>query len=289
MNLLFFSDVDGTLVPELHVKDRQRQDEIQILLDMVINDHQIPFFLSTGRRLDQVKSDPLLADILYRFNGICCNVGTEIFLRRADGEWDDCTDAYTDWILSQTPPEKQQFNPDIIKRRIAKICADEGFDLHLQPDSHNGRIKLSYDLRTIDTEIQLKRILEEEFADTDLRVAPCAGQSVCPDYDGPVVHFDLFPALAGKRGATLYLQDFYSADGIIYCGDSGNDAWAIDPSNSSHYMIIPSNGQEALRDWASEHLDEGNVYVANQRIAAGVLEGCQYYFTSLLVQQKEMS
>lgn len=271
MSVIIITDLDGTVVPHIQSQNRVLQPEFYDVIRSA-HDARIPLYASTGRPLEMVLEDPLLKDSLAYFAGVCCKVGSEIHTWQ-DGRLEEMNE-YTKWVHTQVPPGKQQFNIEKVRQVIAGI----GFPLYEQPEKLNGHSKISFDLLEPSMAEAVRERLAQGLADMDLRIGLCPGESVCDDFDGPVTHFDFQPAATGKLGVTRFLQSHHRAVRVCYCGDSGNDEGAIMTNDPSHFMIIPINAQENLKNWARNNLGEGQYYLAQQPIAAGVLEGLGHYF-----------
>lgn len=92
---------------------------------------------------------------------------------------------------------------------------------------------------------------------------------------------DILPIGVDKGTALLHLPSMLDGSNMtedsicrIAIGDSMNDQAALAAADVS---IIPSNGQPDLLHWIAENQSAGSFYIAEERFAAGALEGLRHH------------
>ncbi|MFP4473952.1 MAG: HAD-IIB family hydrolase [Desulfatibacillaceae bacterium] len=236
LNHFVISDIDNTLTGD--------GDSLNRFMEMLKeNRERVGFGLATGRTLDSALEVCETNDIL-PVDVIIASVGTEIHYK--DG----------------TVPDKG-WRTHISKRwnrkRIKEVLDRLDF-LEYQEDEKQRDFKVSYYMTDGG-----ERIPEIHDA---LVKAKCHYNLVYSDNE----YLDILPIRASKGKALRYLSYKWGLplDGIVVCGDSGNDIGMLIGSTLGIIVGNHSTEMEQLRG-------KRRVYFAQASNSEGVLEGLEYY------------
>lgn len=254
------TDLDGTFIPL--DEDARNQTDLETLERELRNNAALVFV--TGRHFESVMQ--AVADFqLPAPDAVICDVGTSIFERSAEGEY-QAVDAYRrrqDEIIAPLP----------IAELRSRLEAVDG--LRLQEPEKQGRFKLSYycDAARLG---QITDAIQQVLSADDAPYSII--RSVDPfNSDGLI---DLLPRGVSKACALTWWIDYTSrnADDVVFAGDSGNDLAAL---TAGHRAIVVGNADRKLaREVYDAHRREGwenRLYLASGQATSGVLEGCRWF------------
>ena len=242
------SDIDNTLTG-----DEPALQNLAQRLKALRQTNRLFLILSTGRRLKQVL-DGFQSEGLPEGDGIISQVGTEIFLPPFAEEMDPL------------PAWKGRLEATF-SRQEAESFLDGIKGLRMQPAKYNTSLKVSCYLdKAPDPDAAAREIeqrIEAAGKEEAYQVIWSSGRDL-----------DIIPAAAGKGKAIRFLLDFLelNAGQIIVAGDSGNDRTMFE---EFHQGIIVANAQPELKRLPEANEDEH--YRAEERYAAGVLEGLRHF------------
>jgi sucrose-6F-phosphate phosphohydrolase len=197
---------------------------------------------SSGRLLESIRNS-ISEHHLPEPDAIICGVGTEIH---------DLTNGE---LICGWPEISYDWSPELIR----SVC-DEYGELEQQPPEFQTRFKLSY----------FGSGLTESFLQRLTRHFDAVGQEVSLVYSSDR-DLDVLPAATNKGTAATFLARHWGIDRrrVIVAGDSGND---LEMFLAGFRGIVVANAQPELR-----RLHSANVYHAQGKFAAGVLEGLQHW------------
>ena len=140
--------------------------------------------------------------------------------------------------------------------RIQAMMATMPFTPH--PEAFQTRFKASYDVPDEDSYRQVLARLQAE--DIDAKVVYSGGKNL-----------DIIPRAAGKAAVIDFLRQSLQipAEQVIVAGDSGND---VDMFVDPYKGIVVANADPELKARRGD-----NIYQAQARHAAGVLEGLRHW------------
>lgn len=240
------SDVDGTLTG-----DRPALDRLAQRLTRLRSAGELYLIFSTGRRLDQVLSG-MADEGLPEPDAVLGQVGTEIY--RAPLAAD----------MEPMPEWRELLLRDYHRSEAESFLV--GIDgLVMQPDKFNTELK---------TSCYLDKCPDPEAAAAEIRrrVEPHADRYQVIWSSGR--DLDILPAASGKGKAIRFLVDRLRlpAEHVVVAGDTGNDATMF---REFRRGVVVGNAQPELVELA-ESLGSDDVYLAQNKYAAGVEEGLQH-------------
>jgi len=241
------SDVDGTLTG-----DREALNRLSSRLHELRAAGSLFLVLSTGRRLEQVQQG-LTEEGLPEFDAVICQVGTEIY-RSPLSSTGEPMPQWRDRLLAE-------YSRDVA---LSFLEAIEG--LVMQDDEFNTELKTSCFLDGCpepETAAAAIRQRVEPYADR-YQVVWSSGRDL-----------DILPASSGKGKAIRFLveQEGLDSQRVIVAGDTGNDATMFIEFRKG---VVVANAQPELFNLAN-CLNGGDVYLAENRHAAGVEEGLEHF------------
>lgn len=253
-------DLDGTLLP---LKGQPWNRWALRRLDYWIQRTQLPFMFATGRPYVLTR-DEIAAQGMPRPRWIVCDVGASIY------EWRG-----GDFIAMDDYREH-------LRALAGGLCAAELHralgpieGLQLQEDWNQAEFKLAY--------FAAPELLEPMVAELQRRLeAQGLAYNVIAHVDVfcNLSLIDLLPKSCNKAMAVQWLAQHggFSADHVVYAGDSGNDFAAL---TAGFRAIIMGNAVEELAESVQKaHVEKGLVdcyYRSRFPATSGVLEGCAHY------------
>ncbi|MGF1452806.1 MAG: HAD-IIB family hydrolase, partial [Opitutales bacterium] len=255
------TDLDGTLIP---LPDEPLHRWACARLKFLLGRDHIPFMFATGRHFESAHA----AIAQYGLpvpQWIVCNVGTDVYERRADGSYKRM-EAFHEHLHA--------FAKGVTTEDVYAAVKDVD-GIVLQPQDVQGPFKLSF---FADPEK-----LESLSAELTERVqAKSLQYEVMTSVDPGKSHglIDLLPNDVHKAHAVMWLADHvgFSPDHVIYAGDSGNDYAAL---THGFRAIVVGNASPGLAEKVKTALNEAArlecFYEAEFGATAAVLEGCLNY------------
>lgn len=197
---------------------------------------------NSGRLLSSIR-ESIEEHRLPEPDAIICGVGTEIY------------DLTTGRHIEGWPEVAFDWSPELIR----SVC-EEYAQLEEQPLEFLSNFKLSY----------FGHNLSEKFLQNLTRHLEAVGQEVSLVYSS-IRDLDILPAATNKGTAATFLARHWGIDRdrVIVAGDSGND---LEMFRTGFRGIVVGNAQPELR-----RLHAADVYHAQAKYAAGVLEGLQHW------------
>jgi len=176
-------------------------------------------------------------------DAIICGVGSEIH------------DLTTGQLIEGWPQIAFDWIPELIR----SVCSDKA-ELEEQPREFLSNFKLSY----------FGHGLSEAFLQQLTRQLEAVGQEVTLVYSSNR-DLDILPAATNKGTAATFLARHWGVERgrVIVAGDSGND---LEMFRAGFLGIVVGNAHPELRRLHAE-----NVYHAQGKYAAGVLEGLEHW------------
>ncbi len=260
-NMAVFTDLDGTLTPNIHQDEREahaKAGALQVQMHAIRKAGGV-VVASTGRTIEQLKNDALMDD--YPVDYVICNVGTEIY-QRVGNEFVPMQE-YQEFL--STPPEgKTEFNPEEIKFLIeySALLHQQGeIEIEPQPQEELAGPRLGYyarkhayiedpeaniigqkrygrDVKDVilplsikekeQVEAMVKHVIEDKYPDMDYQVI------VSYDEKRQDFNVDIMSSKANKGGAINFLlghlkEQGKTVDSTFVMGDSGNDTAMMKP------------------------------------------------------------
>jgi sucrose-phosphate synthase len=236
------TDIDGTLLGESASARALREAMLSERRALAARGGRLHWVIATGRRFDSARE--VLLEEGFRvddFDAWITSVGAELY---HSGE-DVPSSVYASHLGGTG------------FRRSLVLEALRGLEfLRLQPDHEQFEHKVSY--YTQDTPEHRQRLQRA------LASLPFETRTVFAHDE----YLDIAPHRGTKGGAVSHLLDLWQLprERAVAAGDSGNDAHMLE---QDWHGIVVGNGRQQLA-----HLEErSNVYFANGKHAAGVLEG----------------
>lgn len=252
------SDLDGTLLP---LPDDPHNARDLVLLQEKVAAYALTLVFVTGRPLWSIEAE-MAAARLPRPDWLIANVGTEIYHR--DNRQEAAYAAELDRIAAPVVFEQ------------AASHWDASPLLERQEDAKQGRHKLSYYCRPDDLE-QVAELIRRWLAESEIPLSLVASRD--PFAEQGLI--DLLPRGVDKNYALLWWCRWrsYSADEVIYAGDSGNDLAAM---QSGFATIVVGNAAAELKTAVERyHRDTfgsaSRLYVADRQATSGVLDGVSHF------------
>ncbi len=263
-DLLFASDLDGTLIP---------LDAHEAYTEEVLHLHRVrkdtPHFklaYVTGRSFSLANAG--IAEFsLPEPDWLICDVGTSLYGREGDRWGEDET--YCKFLEQMWGGDESNELQDL---------SAEVSGLSLQAAEQQKRFKCSFFV-----ELTNKRVvLEAVRASVEKKNIPV---QIIFSID-PLTNvglLDILPPKASKRSAVFHLaqQLGLSSASIIYAGDSGNDLEMF--TSGCRAILVANTPLDVVTEverWAAESTLEQQIFCASRKYSAGVLEGLRH-FTSL--------
>jgi sucrose-phosphate synthase len=205
------------------------------------------FGIATARRLNSVLAVLKHHDIP-RPDILITSLGTEVYYSQE-------LTLSTDWARHVD----HNWNPKAIRRILSKLPG-----LHLQDDSEQGKLKISYDLDDsvvgVLSKNEIISLLRKE--EQTVNVFLTAGRKL-----------DIVPARASKGLALRYVASIWDipTENILVAGGSGTDEDMM--SGNTLAVVVNNRQHESLE---LEHQDR-HIYFANSANALGILEAIDHY------------
>ena len=254
------TDLDDTFIPlPGHADNQADLERIRTARE------SRPFGLvyATGRHLESVL-DAMETHTLPRPDWIVCDVGTSIY--RNDQNAFRRFTPYEDLLAEQTRGTD--------RAAVESLLA--GLDgLKLQPPERQQRFKISYFSAAAQTQ-QLATHINQRLADAHISYA-CLPSLDSHTGDGLL---DVLPIGASKAAALLWLAAHadFTADEVVFAGDSGNDYAAL---ACGFRAIVVANAAPSLADRVEHELSSrglaDRLFRATLPATSGVLEGCRHF------------
>jgi len=233
---LIITDLDNTLTG-----DKQSMEQ---LIEILKENPQIGFGVSTGRRLDSAME--LIDSLgLPRPDVIDTDCGTKLHYGAKltpDRSWEQSIG--------------YGWKPDEIRTVLDKIPG-----LYAQQDDHQSDYKVSYemDVKKAPNSVKLKKILRE--AGVRAKVVVSLG-----------MYLDIIPVRGGCDLSMRHLlwKWGFASERVLVAGDSGNDAGML--LGRTLGVVVANHGKELNR-----LKGRPRVYFAQNSHAAGIIEGIEYY------------
>lgn len=278
MSMLWVTDLDETVVPQLDNPDRAEGPDLIGLKDY-LNSHFIPaggiVAISTGRHRAMSEADMLINGenrLPARF--AIYNVGTEIYEHKG-GTW-QLLQEYEDHL------KESGFDADSIYA-VFNTAAHDMPDLDLRPQEpeRNSPLKASFYANQSMTPAKMYEKLAPYLAGHDT-------QLILSTHNDHTTFIDVLPARAGKGMAMRFLARHLLKMGTqfqaaAFSGDSGNDILGFDPARFRAetglplYGIVPGNAKPELLDHTAALASQGHtVFHSSHHRAGGVLEGLRF-------------
>jgi hydroxymethylpyrimidine pyrophosphatase-like HAD family hydrolase len=288
MRVLTVFDVDGTLVSNIHAKDRKASEGLSGLSARVteFNQNNGESIIATGRPLSLVTGDDLIKNFPATY--AVTSVGAEAS-HRQNGAYSQI-ESYEQYLL--TPPAgKNPFSETAIARHIAMLAAAGdplAKQLEAQPAFMVSGHRNGYfaPLNTADVHEQkagwlkfMGNVIEA------LRMDGKAGASADPHHKK--FNVEAMPEKADKIGGLTFIaRKLFQGKGrkfdcVIIGGDSGNDESMMNPKMWEDLgipvaaMVAPANATPELVRHMTKLAEQGYItHIANtNKEADGVLEG----------------
>ncbi|WP_158222549.1 HAD-IIB family hydrolase [Rhodopirellula sp. MGV] len=271
------TDLDGTLIP---LDDSPCYAEALRSLKLYVQEHQLQLLFISGRSWQLIRNAIEEVDLPWPDAAIC-DVGTSIFVasdtRTSAGATDrrdySHSEDYADCLRNILSGWKAE---DIL-RQIDELDTA----LWPQPDDCQSEFKISFFFE-LD---QQDSVCGKVQAWIDANQAPVS-IVVSRQIDGPLGLIDVLPKGVHKGFALKWWLEHHDIplQGAVYCGDSGNDSAAMACGVNG---VVVGNADQHLRSaMEAEHPD--NVYFAESKATAGVLEGLIHFHQASDVRHSEV-
>ena len=261
MPKILATDLDGTLIPQPE-NEANRRDIEKLSELLAANDVELLFV--TGRHLASIEK-AIHEEKLPTPNWIIGDVGTTLYERTEDGSYQ----VFNPYRL-HLEETKGDFPKEMLQNRCESIPG-----MRLQEPEKLGQFKLSY---YTDAEVlpSLVERFEAMIRDEDLDCALI--HSIDPHDDGGLI--DFLPKDVSKAYALEWWrnQQGYSAEEIVFSGDSGNDLAAF--LGGYRAIVVQNTKQPIPRNVFDYHRQQGwlnRFYHSDAPATSGVLEGCRYF------------
>lgn len=246
-NLVF--DIDFTLTgdtPALlqlrrHLEELQEQDQARIIL-------------CTGRPFSGVLHG-LAEEHLPEPDAVIAQTGAECYLPPFTKD----SEPIADWenLLSRSG-----FRPAEVHERLLDLAKV----LNLEPDDCQTSWKVAYAVTDAERPMHWVREVAQRLTEPEGRYQVVASFGY---------YLDVLPVMANKGKALRFLLQHlgWQDQSTLVAGDSGNDQAMFDEGFRG---TLVGNGQQDLKEYL-RGLPSSQVYLAEGRFAAGVLEGLQHW------------
>lgn len=257
---LLATDLDGTVIPPDW--SAERLAEVEAFAAAVRGRDGLALAYVTGRHLEHAL-EGIRSVGLPEPDFLGCEVGTALYARR-DGTYE--LDAGYRHAMSEA------LGAD--SRATARALAAHP-DLELQPSDHQGEHKTSFFAPW-----PVAGHLLDELRALASGVGARVGFVVSRDVDTGRGLVDALPEGVAKDRAVRYLAELLGLDSdqVVFAGDSGNDEAAL---LAGFRSVLVGNAPPALVERVRAETERmgrpERVYVARDRYAAGVLEGCRHF------------
>ncbi|MGD9613064.1 MAG: HAD-IIB family hydrolase [Kiritimatiellia bacterium] len=254
------TDLDGTFIPlpghadNLAALETFRQARAENRLGLVF---------ATGRHFESVL-EALRQHALPAPDWIVCDVGTSIYRRQAESFV----------LLAPFETHLAETTHGVDRTAVEALLADlDG--LVLQSPERQQRFKISYVSSAAAAE-PLAALANQRLAQASLPYACLA--SIDPFHGKGLL--DVLPNGASKAAALIWLATHadFTADEVVFAGDSGNDLAAL---VCGFRAIVVANASAELADEARCELArrglERRLFQATLPATSGVLEGCRRF------------
>lgn len=262
-HVLLACDLDGTLIP-FDARESQERDLAELATAIAGRPNTLLAYV-TGRYYS-LAVDGIRAHDLPEPDALVCDVGASVYFRTADSEY-DFDEKYSRQMVRAFGGLEQP----AIRRALDGIGG-----LDLQEEEKQGKFKVSYylpadaDHEPLLTEVRHRLQRIGATTNTVYSMDPSDGAGLV----------DVLPANVSKGSAVQFLCDRTGVprDRVVYAGDSGNDLEAL---LAGFKGIVVGNAADSfkadLRRAASDAGLGTQLYFADGRHAAGVLEGCRHF------------
>jgi sucrose-6F-phosphate phosphohydrolase len=262
-HILLACDLDGTLIP-FDPRESQGRDVAE-LATAIAASKDIFLAYVTGR-YHSLAVVGIRAHDLPEPDALVCDVGTSMYFRTVDSEY-DLDEEYSRQMVRAFGG----LEGSAIRRALDGIGG-----LDLQEEEKQGKFKVSYYLPA---DADHEPLLTDARHRLD-RIGTTINMVYSIDPSNGVGLVDVLPANVSKGSAMQFLCDRTGVprDRVVYAGDSGNDLEAL---LAGFKGIVVGNAAEGfkaeLRRAASQAGSRSQLYFAHGRHAAGVLEGCRHF------------
>lgn len=273
--ILLCSDLDRTLIPN---GNQPESPAARPLFKRLSRSGLIQLAYVSGRDR-QLVEEAIRDYYLPQPDFVIGDVGTTLY-RLENGEWN----LNRAWV-EQIGADWIGYEHDDIVALLSTL--EEESKLTLQPDTKQGRYKVSYFTEPQENARQLSDAISEILDEKGIRTNLIWSLDEAENKG----LLDILPAGANKVSAIKFLVEFkkISKDQVIFAGDSGND---MDALTSGLPAILVGNAALDVRREAVEtvknrqiekmlYLARGGKYSFNGNYAAGVLEGLAHFFPEI--------
>ena len=263
-------DLDDSLVATLRnvESSRRASDDALHRLGSLVTDlrdqgnQPVYFGSATGRTFASIQAlamkRPAFGDIFNMMDFHIASVGAAIYARRGSA---------ASFTRLTTWPKPQSWSRTALADRLSAHP-----DLTLQEPEAQDMYKISYSTNSTTNTPAYVADLQSHLDATDLPA------NVIVSGGGSWRFVDVLPVGIDKGSALLrlpeLLEDSFPESPIcrVAAGDSMNDEALLAVADMA---IMPGNAQPDLLEWAAKSQRAGSLYIADERFAAGVLQGLQ--------------
>jgi sucrose-6F-phosphate phosphohydrolase len=250
------TDLDGTFIP-LNGDPAHASALKTIEQELDLADAQLVFV--TGRSWDLV-CQAMQESNLPKPDIAICDVGCRIMRATAGGYEDDA-----DYVATLNGKIGNWTN-HVILDSVCRL----GHSIRPQrPDQQTAfKTSFDFDVEQFDT---VRSVVNAWIEQNEAPLSVVMSKKI----DQQTGLLDLLPAGVNKAFALHWWIESESldADGVVFAGDSGNDAEMLD---SGVKMIVVGNADDQLRGRA-EQVNSGRVHFASAASTSGVLEGWRHF------------